>query len=416
MTYTAGDGFRDQAAGELRRRACERLQNAAVWTYALDRIFINLNWAPTWSLYQTLNHWFCGQPLEGWEPPVGWRGGQCPVFYEVYVEWYLERLDGVPDPANFRNARVTVLGPIERIGFFQEPDPNGVFSGYVALVEGQPQQSLPDGTVRFAGVDPGFFKKPFFTRIDTIRLDGGSDSCGPTPPPAPRPPEVDFDMPITWVGPNGNDITVNANVTIGRIYLDADANLNFPFSVNIPVDVDVNTTIPFDFTMNFNFGTGDWVFRPSGPGDSPVGRPPGSPRPPQPPPSPPRDDPPPPSQDPGTDPPPVDPQEGERRMVAALVRAVELQSNKRPTQIFQEEAPDIYAPNLGYACFQIRLADGQVAWTQDVPIKNSNQLVICPWEGGAVRVVVNPAVGVELSATPLYAESEDFLDLFGRRL
>lgn len=416
MVYSPGDGFRDASAQRLRQFACEQVLDAGMWTYLLSRVFRNLNWSPTFSLFQTLNHLFCGEPLEGWEPPTGWNGGQCPVFYDVYVEWFLQRLDGVPDPSNFRNAKVTVLGPIERIGFFLETDPNGVFSGYIGLVQGQPQAGLPDGTVRFAGVDPTFFEQPYFTTVEVVRLDGGPDNCNVQPPPPPRPPDADFNFPITWTGPGNIDITVDARASLGFAYFDNDLNLNLPFNLTIPVNVNNEFTVPFSFDFYFNFGSGDFVFRPPAPNDGGGDRPPGAPRPPQRPPSPDRDDPPPPPVQPGDDPPPVDPQTGERRMVAALVRAVAIENERRATEINQDAVPNIFAPNMGFVNFQIRLASGESAWTADIPVKNSNQLIPCPWEGGAVAVVANPAIGFDLAVTPLYAESDDFLDLFQRRI
>ena len=103
-------------------------------------------------------------------------------------------------------------------------------------------------------------------------------------------------------------------------------------------------------------------------------------------------------------------------MVAALVRTTAIEDTRRASEISQETVPNIFAPNLGYLNFQIRLASGESCWTADIPIKNANQLIPCPWEGGAVNVVANPATGFTVAVTPLFAESDDFLDLFQRRI
>lgn len=410
-----GDFVR-QAGERVRQGACDLVLNAANWLYILQG-FGRAPDAPAWGLLQSLHHQFCDEPLEGAGIPVGWRGGACPVLYDVYVEWYLFRADGVNNPQNFRNAQVRVLGPIERIGWFQEPDPNGIYEGWVALVQGQPQPSLPDGTVRFAGASTDFFLEPYFSTIEVRRVDGGPDNCGPLPPTIPRPPDVDFEVPLVWIGPNNVEFSVIANAAIGFAYLDADLNVVLPFRLSIPIDISPTIKIPFEFNLFFNFGDQSWTYKPPFPPGSEPSRPPRQPRPPQPPP--PRPPLPPggeapPSVDPGA-PPPVDLQAPQRRIVAALVRATFISPTATPTEIFQQVAPSIRAPNLGYCSFQIRLESGESCWTEDLPIKNANQLVTCPWPGGAISVAATPRTGVDLVVIPLYAESEEFLDLFDRR-
>lgn len=410
------DEFFREVEREVRARACSTVLDAASWLYILQYPLSGYAGGPAWSAIQHFHHQFCDEPLPTFFPPTGWRGGQCPVLYDVYLEWTLQRVDGVPLGDNFRNAKVTVLGPVERIGFFQEPDPTGTFTGWVGLVEGQPRPTLPDGTVRFAGYDPSFFQQPVLTTIELIPRDGGPDNCGGEPPVIPRPPGLDFDVPLVWIGPNNAEFNVVANATVGLAYITVDGSITLPFNLSVPVTLTPTFSPAFNFNLYFNFGDNSWTWRPpapNGPGRQPPGRP-------SPPPRPPRldrDSPPPPTPtDPGEPPPPPPPAAPERRFVALLVRATEIRASAKPTELFQNTSPNLHVPYLGLVSFQVRTADGLTAWTTDVPVKHANQIVPCPWEGGAVGFSLTPVAGVELIGLPLYAEGEEFLDLFGRAI
>lgn len=91
-------------------------------------------------------------------------------------------------------------------------------------------------------------------------------------------------------------------------------------------------------------------------------------------------------------------------IIGVLVTTTEINAGTSLTQIFQEEAnPDVWAPNLGYVNFLIRVSADKYGWTVDQPVKNRRHLIPCPWPQGAVSVAGTPRPGVSWDLQPIYA-------------
>lgn len=239
--------------------------------------------------------------------------------------------------------------------------------------------------------------------VSVTRIDGQPDNCGnPTPvqrrrrplPPEGLPPiSVDFEF-----SPNINlpDVTVNVagNVVLFQPRLDIDANIRVP----IKIDTDINVGgVNLSVNGSINLSTGDVSFDFSG-GDTTVFNPSNGCC----------DD----FLDYGEEPPdypddlPPEPEESQddskQIIIGALVTVLEVRS-KRVSQIAQGANPTIFAPSLGHVNFYCEVGVNKTGgWTEDIPVKNLRQLILCPWEEGAVTVEGTPQPGNSWVISPIY--------------
>lgn len=333
---------------------------------------------------------FCNAPL----PPEArprrpFRGGQCPgVRYNVPI-YYMYR-DNVNGSTGRQGGTFQVWGPITRAELFID---ESQFNTTFFIVDGSQDDDV------YALANEGFEIGDNMPRYDFIPepvvctpIDGSPDLCGDPPilPPPIPPGENPHPDNITYINNEGDTINVPITIRLGLPRFDVDA------TINVPVDLrfDLDPTLNVEGTLNI--GTGNFTINVGGgrtPGaDGPPG--PGDVIPPGPLPPPPIDvpiDPPEPPEDPAREP--------EKIIRAVIVSCYEAATEA--TVIFQDENPDIYAPSLGSIQFLCRIAGGY-AWTSDQPVKNKRNLIICPWQYGAVDVRGTARPGATFDLDPIY--------------
>jgi hypothetical protein len=258
------------------------------------------------------------------------------------------------------------------------------------------------------------------------RSDGQPDNCGDPPPEIPEPPPPGWNGPttinITYNNNDGIDVTVPVGIVFGYADIDINGQIEIPITLDINAsgefnfDTNLNGRIEFNNSQNitFNFGGNDFDFRPPPsrkPDDVVEGPPPPpgtSPPPPDggPPPPPPTDDvedeiPPPP--DPETPPPDEEIPPPDEYEVIIGVRVIVTSFMGAPiTRLQQGSNPDVQIPDLGLVQFLIRTGQINAGWSEDIRVKNVNQVIPCPWPKGAIDVRGTPRGGVTWELRPIY--------------
>lgn len=89
-----------------------------------------------------------------------------------------------------------------------------------------------------------------------------------------------------------------------------------------------------------------------------------------------------------------------RVITAVIVRVTDAQGGGA-TRIMQEDNQDIYAPRLGNVAFYVK-SGSTGAWTEDYPVKGTNQWIQCPVPSGAIDVKGTPQPGYAMTLTPVW--------------
>lgn len=323
------------------------------------------------------------------QDPVDDGTGQCNlVEYGIQHTYRTRARPEDPWTVEFygRSCDSPLLGPIS---FPEYREVNGLFGMYVDANDGF-NNLIPYEVVNNRFSDPNrVWETLEFTRF---RCDFQPDECGEPIPPT-VPPNYNTDtINITYDIDVNTQITIPLDVTINGPRIDIDNNIQIPIDIafNDPLlSVDVRAT------ANFNLSTGDIVFNFGGSagGD---GRGPKTPDKTEP-----EDDVPEPPDDTGND----DDEQDKDAEKERIIRAALVTVNVVPSDvsiIFQEDGqPDIYAPNLGFVNFKVRVSETESAWLSDIPVKNKRNFVPCPWEAGAIDVRWTPRRGVVGVLTPI---------------
>lgn len=335
-----------------------------------------------------LSRAFCNR-----EPPTptapSFSGGQCDgVLYRITYQWTL--LNG---PDNPRTAEV--YGPIVGIGAPQEQsnNPNASFVLITARGFGPGGPSSEPFTFQLSGIgNGGFPEDTSFAVLSVDRADGQPDQCG-DPPNAILPPPEGYNRQtvpnFTYIDNSGDTVNLgDLNLVYLQPTINANADIRIPVNVEVG-DVSFGLDILPNGTVEFNFGSsGRRGADGSGPDEPSIDEdPPNAP-----------DD------VPLLPPGPPDDPAAEQSIVGCLVTVTQV-TTSTPTVIFQDDNPDIYAPNLGFVQFLIRLSGVRGGWTLDIPVKNRAQIIPCPWPYGAIAVRGTPRPGVEFTITPIYRET-----------
>lgn len=333
----------------------------------------------------------CNRPL----PPEGrprrpFTGGQCDgVRYRCAAGAFAtDRRNG----ARYQvGSGGLVWGKIHQCELVIEPEN---FNRAICIVDGSQDDDIwvvaSEGYTD-NGVDPRYTYSDFYASC--VREDGQPDLCGDPPfiPPPLPPPDYDVPTNIVYINNEGNTVNVPITLNLGLPRIDVNGTFNMPITIKFDVDPTLN------IGGDVNFNTGDFTIN-VGPGKAPSGRGAGDPdnitRPPgEPPPTP-----------PGVPDPPEPPDPTAPPEPALIIRACIVTVSQAETDasiIFQNENPDIYAPSLGHVSFLCEVA-GAFAWTADIPVKNRQQLVICPWQYGAVDVKATPKGGATFDIEKIY--------------
>lgn len=293
---------------------------------------------------------------------VPFTGGQCPgTQYSYDATW---TANGNPESSSNDFA---VLGPV--VGL--EVEDLGATKNLVLVGNGGAQRTVLRGIGSQFELTPGTL---------TLRPPiNGPDDCGdplgePAGPPDPGSnvvtPNIEYDD-------DGTPVVIPTTLVLAFPVVNITGELIVPFDLSgaqfaLQGEINVSTG-----DINFNFGGGTGVsdaccladiiedILPDLPGD--------------------------------------DPPENEKftpRIVAVMVIATSVASNIKASEIGQVNAPNFYHPRLGNISFNLGRTTKKV-WTEDIPVRRSPQLIICPVDYGAAEVVGDPANGVTWTLRPL---------------
>ena len=375
--------FRDVLTSALRNTICSVLETGGNYFDWLEDLGVpgpGVGRVPTDVAYRMM----CNR-----EPPAlpapPFTGGQCAYEYNVTIYRGLlkngQPTRGYPDFYTVRG-----FGPVN--GLYLETLTNGDVALRISWASAQPALGVAFTSQGEAWVS--------YYISNIARVGGGPDNCGNPPPviPTPAPNYRTQPINITYQNNTNNNVTLTGNFTFagptinlnGDIIVPVRLNIDGP-TLNIKGEYNVNnTSLSLDFT-NINYGPGTKPnpdsFR--SPDDTPT-VPPDVPTPVLP-------------------PSPNTPNDNSTRVIRAVIVTV----TEIPDEfgvIFQDDNPDIFIPNLGFVNFQVAVGSA-VALTVDLPVKNKRNLIVCPWEGGALAVRGTPRSGVEWTLSPVYAIEDD---------
>lgn len=327
---------------------------------------------------------FCNnEPPDLPRPPFS--GGQCPdISYTVIVTYTGFLLNGEPDPNTTGNPQqFSSFGPIGGARVDQDA------TAFFVVGLGQPSVAAPSGEYPLGTLNKSAYSRVQIDNIQVVPPPGVPDVCGDPSRPVPNPPDEynTFNFPITYNDNSNNPITIPVNLVFAPVAIGNNNTIQIPFNLNVPIDFNLNLNGTLNIPggdINFNFGNGRGV---SGSDDCP---PPASDI---------DDDIPPVPDDVPDDVPPVNPDEIPQVIRGAIVTTSLIGDNT--SVYFQDDVPDLYLPRLGNVQFLVEI-DGKLAWTDTIDVRNRRQLVLCPWEGGAVRVDGFPRPGITWTITPVY--------------
>lgn len=369
--------FADGLREGLKTAYCSQVASSPQWFTNLRRVLVP---NPLREGADNLYRWICDNPNAPELPPPPFTGGQCPIAYRVTITFDVILLEtGEVFVANNTNTseafNVYPVGPIGGVSLSPGPtgDPTLTVSGggqaYYFGVNSSPA-TFDFRNIRLTRVEPQ----------DPLAVDNCGDP-GPDIPDDPAPINIDVD--VTY-GPN-NEFSLTVPVVLAPVFINAKGELNIPVTVSIDPNFNISGTLEifpgFEFSPQF----------PGGPDGGPITDPP-----PQNPTGPGSGDPTDPEEEPEVEP----------LIIGVLVAAV-IQSEARPSSIFQETGPDIFAPRLATARFG-RLIANQIFWSEDIPVKGLRSYVPCPFQFGANLVVVNAESGVGLSYSPVFSDPQDW--------
>ena len=334
----------------------------------------------------------CNRPLpDGAFPTPPFNGGQCPILYNIGVRC---RYSGTFVPSGTL-VNVQAYGKVQGVTFVNA----GGNSANIIIQGGNPIGSA-SGTQNVGSTAYSFSPSDVLqsVSIETITPanPGTPDNCGslpPSPPPPITQPDATVDTDITYTNNDGVDVTVPIVLAFGYANVDINGELNIPVSVQLDLNPVVN------FNGQFNLRTGDFNVNLGDP-DSPFGGNGscgGDP-------IPDADTPDPTLPLPPSDPiPPSDPTRPTKRKILRGCHVITTVLNGKQTEIDQGNNPDIYAPAIGYVNFLVQVGS-KTAWTSDIPVKNTNQIIECPWIGGAIAARGTPSYNNQFTVYPIYTQ------------
>ena len=298
---------------------------------------------------------YCGGD-GGEEIPPPFSGGQCPTTYLVNL---VNTSTTSPFPAT---GQVFAIGPIRGVQVRPGINPGTIFIDVLA-----------NPTAGFRTGNEG----EQWSISSVSRVDNQPDDCGSPPPILPPPSIPSFDIDIE-VGPS---LTIPATIIYAPIQIDVNGTVNIPVTVNLNGEFPFTINGTLEIAPEFNFNLDPSEFYPEEPEE------------PEPNPEPEGDDETTEPEEPEDEPSPDDP-------IIAVVVSGAIQSQARPSGIFQDEGPDIYAPRLGTVRFG-SLIGRQVFWSEDIPVKGLRSVVQNPIPWGSQLVAVNAEPGVVLNYSPV---------------
>lgn len=192
-------------------------------------------------------------------PPPPFEGGQCPVTYNVTINYsYLNLFNNVPVS---QTGTVNGVGPIASIDLQATNAPGSNFLIRVTFSDGV-------DTIQNFTVGPSGFANAQASIVSIVRADGQPDDCGSLPAPPPIPPTVA--NPYNWGDPEIVDgVPVSTDEPAG-----GGPSVNIDIG-GVPLNIDFSgggVSLPPEFGESSGAANGIPV--PSGGGDVPFGDPP----------------------------------------------------------------------------------------------------------------------------------------------
>lgn len=292
----------------------------------------------------------CGDELElptPLQPTIS--GGQCPGVQYAVVGQALNNF------GNLTQTTRTGTGPFS--GFaLQGPNPQGNFVlGFV----------FANGFQAWLTLSPGIAQNSLAVAqaVSITRTDGLPDDCGDVDPVLPDPAPITQNITFTWGDDNQNSLTLP--IVFAPVITTFNNELEIPFTIE---ELNINGRIPIDpeFEPEFDFDFPSPTPDPSGSDDLP--------------------DPEPDPTDQNPEEPVDEPDENGDPPILAVFGKVTLTTRTRATGIEQPNGPNIYAPRLGIVRFRTTTGQGS-GWSEDIPIKNQDFVVICPFPWGATQAI-----------------------------
>lgn len=398
--------YRRSLQRAIRRGVCTFLQN-----YANLQEVVKFLWEPLpvpqntpFNAAKHLIPWICNDPPPE-VPDPEFLGGQCDgVRYAVVIDRVLynnvNSCTTFPEPTRSTSF---VWGPIQSIrptlpgNFNSGPCPG--FRNIVARARASATAPITDITL----IATSSAQIKSISIVSVTRTDGLPDDCG--------------DGPLPEVIYNEGDNIINIEfeytprglppIILGGVLALGYANINLNAEVVIPFTFEFNANFEGKLIGELNLNRNEVnidtrVSPPGGDREPDTTRPPGG------------------VQIPGTpiEPPPSDEDDLEEeedeetpekiRVIRGVVVTVTSINGRNPfTEIFQDENPNVWAPDLGLVQFLVRTGKLNSAWTGDIRVKNIRQFIPVPdWEYGAIKVSGTPRQGVQWTLTPVYVQRD----------
>jgi hypothetical protein len=352
----------------LKNAYCSQVASSPQWFTNLRRVLVP---GALRDAADNLYTWICDIPQGDAPPPPPpqFEGGQCPgVTYNATAIRISSNGNGPPSdpPCQYTNdGRILVAtgltGPISGVGseVISAGSPNVFTRRWFITHAG--------GEFNLGGFFTGCPEAGFFG-FEFNRADGLPDDCGDPGPDIPD--ETDpIEVSVTIIYGDDNEYSLTVPVIFAPVYVALDGTVNVPVSIG---EINLNGTLElfpdFNFNPEFTFTGPD-----PGPEGDPVPETPDIPD----------------GTDGGED---DEPPEPESSVIGVFVDCA-IQSSGKPSGIYREIGPDIYAPRLGTVKFAVRFG-GRLFWSEDLPIKTLRGYIPNPFQFNAERVVCNAEPGV----------------------
>lgn len=369
--------FLDAAAQAARSNVCTLLGLPSYVNDMIERVGFPAYNNPLVAIPNFWRNLLCD--TQGPDPnPPPYVGGQCPcVSYRVDFEY----TNGVGQRVSVRSIPLT--GPILGIGVRDVPGTREAFISH-GLCSGGVQTGTQQTTVLVTAV----IGSPAI--VGVIRPDGQPDDCGDPEPVYEdlTPEDVTFDVDITFNNSSNVETTIEGTIIYARAQVLAVGAIIIPFTLQLSPTAVFSGTVNLNGEVNIYPVPNGTTTAPKDPRKSPcsdIPLPDGEV-----------------PEDPTDSDKEPDGDRDRKKVIKGVLVTVNTLGDIRATSILQDENPDIYAPNLGFVNFLVRVGTVSAGWTPDIPVKNRRCLIQCPWDDGAIDVKGTPQQGVGWTLTPIF--------------
>lgn len=327
---------------------------------------------PLGQALRTARNLFCNEPPDdaapGFEP--GLPNGQCPG--TVYT--FDSRVGtGAAVTKTETDDGDLIEGPIGNVE--EISDDAGLFDYQVTVGNG------------VVTLGTNFTESTDFNILN-IQPVGGPDDCGGTPetPREPYNPDDFTETPdVTYDDGNGNEFTIPVGLVYAPVTVEIDGTVTVPVKVKFDNDFEIDASLNLDEgDVNFNVNVGDTNIV-VGDDETVIEDPDG-----------------------GDGIPPSPITEVEKSIIGVAVFVTNISSAYEGTRLLSAgSGAEFYVPRLASVSFLCEVLSGPgLAWTVDLDVKFTNQVVYCPVPWGAKAVAVTEQDGIEVETTLIRAASE----------